>query len=106
MRYDIYLAPFAMMKFQTQATLMTMEASAVIWMRVMGWAGLWSVLPSENTRMVTEKQKAFYTAGTKLLLGTMQGQNVDKTLGQALRPIRRTTKSNVGRLIKRGPKRK
>ena len=106
MKYDACFSPFAMLKFQTQATLMTMEASAVIWMRVMGWAGLWSVLPGENARMVTEKQKAFYSAGTKLLLGTMQGHDIDKTLRQALRPIRVTTKANADRLIKRGPKRK
>ncbi|MGY3438356.1 MULTISPECIES: antifreeze protein [unclassified Marinovum] len=91
-----------MMKVQTQATLMAMEASAVIWMRVMGWAGVWSVLPSENSRMVTEKQKAFHDAGSKLILGTMRGQDVEKTLSQALKPIRRTTKSNVSRLSKRG----
>ncbi|MFW8595516.1 antifreeze protein [Cribrihabitans neustonicus] len=106
MKYDFYTDPFAMLKFQTQATLMAMEASAVIWMRVMGWAGVWSVLPSENSRMVTEKQKAFQQAGTKLVLGAMQGQEAAKTLSQAIKPIRRTTKSNVGRLAKRGPKRK
>lgn len=104
MKYDVYTDPFGMLKFQTQATLMAMEASAVIWMRVMGWAGMWSVLPSENTRMVTEKQKAFAEAGTRMVLGTMKGQEAHKTLGHALKPIRKTTKSNVGRLIKRGPK--
>lgn len=98
--------PIELMKFQTQATLMMMEASAVIWMRVMGMAGFWSVLPSENARMVNEKQKAFGQAATIMARGTMAGQDLDKTLGQALRPIRRTTKSNVGRLMKRGPARK
>ncbi|KZY35839.1 hypothetical protein A3731_02405 [Roseovarius sp. HI0049] len=97
--------PFALLQLQTQATLMAMEAGAVIWMRMMGMAGLWSVLPSENARMVTEKQKAFAEAGTRLMLGTMKGQDSQKTLGHALKPIRRTTKSNVTRLTRRGPKR-
>ncbi|MFW8635324.1 antifreeze protein [Cribrihabitans pelagius] len=106
MKYDFYTDPFAMLKFQTQAALTAMEASAVIWMRVMGWAGVWSVLPSENSRMVTEKKKAFHQAGTKLVLGTMKGQDAAKTLSQAIKPVRRTTKSNASRLAKRGPKRK
>ncbi|KUP90732.1 hypothetical protein [Tritonibacter horizontis] len=97
--------PFAFVKFQTQATLMSMEAGAVIWMRLMGMAGLWAVAPGENTRMVTEKQQAFHKAATAMVTGTMKGQGLDKTLDQALRPIRRTTKSNVGRLVKRGPTR-
>ncbi|MEQ8290687.1 MAG: antifreeze protein [Roseovarius sp.] len=98
--------PFALLQLQTQATLMAMEAGGVIWMRMMGMAGLWSVLPSENARMVTENQKAFAEAGTRLMLGTMKGQDSQKTLGHALKPIRRTTKSNVSRLTRRGPKRK
>ncbi|QEW28617.1 hypothetical protein [Roseovarius indicus] len=99
----VFANPFALLTLQTQATLMAMEAGAVIWMRMMGMAGLWSVRPSENARMVTEKQKAFTEAGTRLMLGTMKGQT---TLSHALRPIRRTTKSNVTRLTRRGPKRK
>ena len=45
-------------------------------------------------------------AGTRLMLGTMKGQNTQTTLSHALKPIRRTTKSNVTRLTRRGPKRK
>ena len=102
----VFANPFALLTLQTQATLMAMEAGAVIWMRMMGMAGLWSVRPSENARMVTEKQKAFTEAGTRLMLGTMKGQNTQTTLSHALKPIRRTTKSNVTRLTRRGPKRK
>ena len=105
MKHGMIPNPFALLQLQTQATLMAMEAGAVIWMRMMGMAGLWSVLPSENARMVTEKQKAFAEAGTRLMLGTMKGQDSQKTLSRALKPIRRTTKSNVTRLTRRGPKR-
>jgi len=98
--------PLELLPLQTQAGLMAMEASAVIWMRMMGWAGMWSVPPSENKRMVSEKHKAFSEAATIMIRGTVAQQDVDKTLSQALKPIRRTTKSNAGRLIKRGPKRK
>lgn len=105
MKHGMIPNPFALLQLQTQATLIAMEAGAVIWMRMMGMAGLWSVLPSENARMVTEKQKAFAEAGTRLMLGTMKGQDSQKTLSRALKPIRRTTKSNVTRLTRRGPKR-
>ncbi|MEQ8896963.1 MAG: antifreeze protein [Roseovarius sp.] len=98
--------PFALLQLQTQATLMAMEAGAVIWMRMMGMAGMWSVLPSENARMVTEKQTAFAEAGTRMMLGIMKGQESQKTLSHALKPIRKTTRSNVTRLVRRGPKRK
>ena len=102
----VFANPFSLLTLQTQATLTAMEAGAVIWMRMMGWAGIWSVLPSENARMVTEKHKAFTEAGTRLMLGNLKGQNTQTTLSHALKPIRRTTKSNVTRLTRRGPKRK
>lgn len=103
MKSNYYGAPFALFGLQAQATMMAMEAGAVIWMRTLGAVGAWAVTPGENDRMISEKQKAFYDAGSALMLGAMRGQDAEKTLSQALRPIRRTTRSNVRRLTKRGP---
>ncbi|MGR3793863.1 antifreeze protein [Vannielia sp. SX4] len=93
--------PTALLRLQMQMAIMTMEASAVIWMRMMGMAGTWNVAAGENGRMVREKQRAFAKAAQEASVAAMQGRNVGAA---ALRPLRRKTRSNVVRLARRGPK--
>ncbi|MBS8225864.1 antifreeze protein [Vannielia litorea] len=89
------------MRLQMQMAVMAMEASAVIWMRMMGMAGTWNVAAGENARMVREKQLAFVKSAQEASRAAMGGRNV---AAAALRPVRRKTRSNVVRLAKRGPK--
>lgn len=93
--------PFALMRLQSQTMMMGMEASAVIWMRMMGMAGAWNVTGGENALMLREKQVAFVKSAQDASLAAMGGRDV---AAAALRPLRRKTRANVRRLGKRGPK--
>ncbi|MEM6887896.1 MAG: antifreeze protein [Pseudomonadota bacterium] len=81
------------------------EAQAVIAMRMMGMAGIWSVSPSQNTRMVTEKVHAFTKSVTTAGLVTMKGDPPARVTRAALASIRRKTRPNTRRLSSRGLKR-
>jgi hypothetical protein len=87
-----------------QMAMIGWEAQAVIAMRLLGMGGVWSVTPSENTRMVTEKAAAFTTAAMQGALAAAQGKRPDEIAQTMLRPIRRKTRSNSRRLARRGPK--
>lgn len=89
-----------------QATLMLAEANAVIAMRMLGMAGIWSVPPSENTRMVTEKMAALSTAMARGTQAAMTGGSPDQVASAVIKPLRSKTRSNVRRLSKRGVKRR
>jgi len=95
--------PFTLMKVQTEAMMMAWEASTVIWMRSLGMMGFWSVAPSENARMISEKQSAFAKAASAAFWGPVSGKNHAATAAATLRPLRRKTKSNQRRLARRGP---
>ncbi|OCX60926.1 hypothetical protein BFP70_15745 [Thioclava sp. SK-1] len=82
---------------------MSMEAQSVIAMRVAGMAGFWSVTPSENMRMVTEKQQAAVAAMGAMSQAMLSGKSMDKIASAGLRPVGRKTAANVKRLGKRGP---
>jgi hypothetical protein len=98
--------PFALWALSMQLGLMTLEAQSVIAMRLWGMAGLWSVTPKENSRMVSEKAAAFTRSGTAVARALMGGQSVDRAMAAGVRPIRRTTRANSRRLARRGPKRR
>ncbi len=85
-----------------QTTQMMVEAQGVIAMRLMGMAGLWSVAPSESTRMFTEKPAAFLLSASAATAAAMAGQRPDQVLAAAVRPIRVKTRANSRRLSKRG----
>lgn len=86
-----------------QMGMMAYEAQMVIAMRVMGMGGLWSVTPSETTRMVSEKAAAFTTAAMQGALATARGESPGKVASKMVRPIRAKTRANSRRLAKRGP---
>ncbi len=98
--------PFSMMRLSHQLAWMSVEAGSVIWMRGLGMMGLWNVSKSENLRMITEKQAAFAEAGRAAFSATWKGETPDAALAAAVKPIRRTTKSNSRRLVRRGQARK
>jgi hypothetical protein len=88
----------------TQISMMMMEAQSVISMRLMGMAGLWSVSPQENTRMVTEKMKAMLKSATDSGSVTIRGGSADEITAAAIAPMRNATRANSKRLKKSGIK--
>ncbi len=98
--------PLALWSLAMQMGWITLEAQSVIAMRLWGMAGLWSVTPSENARMVSEKTAAFTRSGTAVAKALMAGQSAEDAVAAGLRPIRRTTRANSRRLRRRGPGRR
>lgn len=91
-------------KASFQMTAMSMEASAVIWMRMMGMAGGWNVSPGENGRMVAEKISALIEAQQLATRALGRGKTPLEAATVALKPVRRRTSANLSRLSKSGPK--
>ena len=87
-----------------QASLVVAEANAVISMRMLGMFGFWSVTPSENGRMISEKAYAATKAVTDASRLALQGARPDQIAAAAIKPIRQKTRANTRRLAKRGPK--
>jgi len=88
--------------YQIWAT--TIEAQAVVAMRMMGMANLWNVTPYENTRMIIEKPQAFGRAAMVAGLAMSTGKQPHEIVKSATSTIRKKTRSNARRLAKRGPK--
>lgn len=80
------------------------EAQTVITLRMLGMGGFWGRSGNEDRRMVTEKQTAFTKAGLAMWGSAMRGGSPEKITSAGIRPLRRTTKANVARLSKKGPR--
>lgn len=78
------------------------ETHNVIWLRVMGLAGVWNTPFDEGWRMVAEKPKAFIHSGRDGMLAALAGHPPDRVVTASLRPLTETTKSNRQRLAGRG----
>lgn len=89
-----------------QLVYLMSEAQAVIAMRLMGMAGVWSVTPAEDARMVSEKVYALTRAGTDAARAMLDGAPPDQVAAAAIKPIRQKTRANAKRLGKRGLKRR
>ena len=96
--------PADMIRAGTQMSLLAWEAQMVIAMRMMGMAGLWSVLPSEDRRMAEEKPAAFLAAAQAAGLAAMTGRRPDQIANAWTRSLRTRTGSNARRLARRRPK--
>ena len=94
--------PIAYWSAAAQVGMVMAESQAVITMRLLGMAGIWSVTPSEDSRMVSEKIKALTEAATASTRVAMSGGSPHSVAEAAIRPIRRTTRANMRRLSKRG----
>ena len=86
-------------------SMMMVEANAIIAMRVLGMGGLWSVTPGERERMVSEKLRAVTRSAQATQRALWQGAGPEAVAAAALAPFRRTTRANMRRLSRRGPKR-
>jgi hypothetical protein len=96
--------PASLMGNYMQMSMMMIEAQQVIAMRLMGMAGVWSVSPQENTRMVTEKMAAMTKSANAAGQATLQGGSPNQITAAAIAPIRRATRANSRRLGKNGLK--
>lgn len=97
------MTPAQMINLSMKTGMMLVEAQMVIGMRMMGMAGLWRVLPSENARMPSEKLSAVTEAAMATSQAILTGKHPAMIAEAALRPVARATKSNVKRLARRGP---
>jgi hypothetical protein len=84
--------------------MLVLETQAVMTMRLLGMAGAWSVLPSENNRMVSEKAPAFASAAQAATRAAMAGAPPLAVADAWARPLRRRTGANARRLGRRGPR--
>lgn len=95
--------PVALMRVQSETMWMGVEAGAVVWMRSLGMMGLWNVSPSENLRMVTEKQSAVLQSGQAVMKSAWKGETPSEAMAASIVPFRKRTRSNARRLSRRGP---
>ena len=98
-------SPFDLMRLSMNTAMMLAQAQSVIAMRMMGMAGVWSVSPGENNRMVSEKMRAGMKAGLAAQRSAMSGGSATDIAEAALAPVHRTTAANARRLSRSGPKR-
>ena len=96
--------PLEMWSTSLEMGMMALEAQAVIAMRLMGMAGVWSVTKAETSRMVTEKSAALSKSMMKAGTATMRGASPEKIVAEAIKPYRQKTRANSRRLARRGPK--
>ncbi len=103
-RYPRPADPLALARTGTNLALLAWETQLVMSMRLMGMAGLWSVVPSENDRMLSEKGPAFAEAVTAAAGAAMAGCRPDQIAVAWARPLRQRTRANARRLSRRGPR--
>ena len=96
--------PFALWMLGADMTRLAIETQTVIGLRLLGMAGLWSVTPFENRRMVAEKGKAFAKAGLAMANAAAAGKTPDAVLSAGIAPLGAVTSANVRRLSRRGPR--
>ena len=84
--------------------MLAAETQMVMAMRIAGMAGAWSVLPSENRRMVDEKGPAFTEAAYVAWMAAISGKRPDQVLDAWTSSLRKKTGGNARRLIRRGPR--
>lgn len=96
--------PADMMALGFEMSRLMFEAQTVITLRMLGMGGFWGRSRNEDNRMVAEKQTAFTKAGIAMWGAMMRGGSPEKITSAGIRPLRRTTKSNVARLTRKGPR--
>lgn len=97
--------PFPLWTLGLSWNYLLVEAQTVIWLRLWGMAGVWSVAPDERHRMVSEKAAAFTESAWRVTHAMAAGKRPDEVMSAALIPIRRKTRSNSRRLVRRGVRR-
>lgn len=97
-------SPLDIMRLSINTTVMLAQAQSVIAMRMMGMAGVWTVSPSENNRMVAEKMRAGMQSGLAAQRSALSGGSLTDIAEAALAPVKRATAANARRLTRGGPK--
>lgn len=101
-RTSISATPLDYWANMVQVGYVMAEAQAVIAMRLWGMAGVWSVSPAEDTRMISEKVYAVTKSVSAASRVALRGGAPDKIAAAAIKPIRQKTRANARRLGKRG----
>ncbi|WP_425090580.1 antifreeze protein [Tropicimonas sp. S265A] len=95
---------FDVMKTGANIWRLGFETNNVIFLRMMGMAGVWNTPFDENWRMVAEKPHEFIKSGRNGVLAAMAGKPATQVVDASLRPLNRATSANRKRLSKRGPR--
>ena len=93
--------PFDLMRPAIEASKMMVEAQQVIALRMAGMAGIWSMGPHENQRMIDEKVEAMTESAKAVIAAGMVGKSAGAVAMAGIRPLRRRTKANASRLSKK-----
>jgi hypothetical protein len=96
--------PFAPWRLSLDLVGIGLASQTVIALRTAGMMGLWEAYPSEGSRMVAEKPRAFAQSFTAVAHAALSGADAQQIMRAGLTPIRRRTASNLRRLTKLGPK--
>lgn len=80
------------------------EAQSVVVYRVLGFAGFWSVPPSEAVRMTAEKAPAFFESWVGASEAAGRGASFDAVVTAFAEPLEKAAQSNRQRLERRGPR--
>lgn len=102
--FDPWADIAGLMSLQVSMAMMTAEAASVMSMRMMGFAGVWSLPPSEAFRMVDEKRAALLRANGDATEAFLRGKAPADIASAAVVPFRSATRSNSRRLARRGLK--
>ena len=102
-RFDPIGAAVGLASLQVTYAMMATEATGVIAMRLLGFAGFWSIPPSEAYRMVDEKSRAMTRSSGDATAAFLAGKPPADIASAAVIPFRRATRSNSRRLARRGP---
>ncbi|WP_435259298.1 antifreeze protein [Thioclava sp. FR2] len=99
-----FFSPAEAIHLSIRTAMMLHEAQMVVGLRLMAMAGMWTVTPSENHRMVKEKLEAACESGMAASHAAMSGKRPAQVAEAALTPIARRTRSNVTRLSRAATK--
>lgn len=100
---NMFGGPVALAFMWAENARLMAQAQTVIALRMMAMAGFWRQGPGEDTRMITEKQRAFADAGFAMWRAAMRGGDMASSLRAGMRPLDRTTSANIRRLGRLGP---
>jgi hypothetical protein len=96
--------PFEFASEAGRLTLFAVNVQAVMTMRILGMAGFWNTAPSENARMVREKQRAFAESAGALTGALMSGAYPLALMQSVTTPYESRVAANRKRLSRRGAK--
>ena len=97
-------SPAQMVTSWVDMSMLVIETQAVVWMRLMGMAGLWSVPATETRRMIAEKPAAFTESLVAGATAGVRGASPAEVVSATIIPLRQRTRKNARRLARRGPK--